>query len=334
MKPKKTTGEGKRKIMSQSLLLLILIAALCIIATLVNPRFIHLSNLINILQQISVLGVVASGVGMLLIAGEIDISVGSQVSLMGIVMAAIIQKGGQIPPDAPNAWFIAWSIPIAIIVTFIIGAVLGFINGITVIKSRAASFIITLGFGSVYKGIALLISHGGSFMLFGKFETLGRVKIFNFLPVSILFFFGVVILTYVILKYTRYGRFIYAIGGNRTAAFVSGINTNRVTMNGFIIVGILNALAALILISRVGTALATTADAYSLDALASVVVGGIAITGGKGKALDIFLGVLLIGLVSNALVIMNINPYLRSMVIGLIIIIAVTFRGLSDKRIS
>jgi len=332
MKPKKTAGEGKGKRMDQSLLLLILIVALCIITTLVNPRFINITNLINILQQISVLGIVACGVGMLLIASEIDISVGAQVSLMGIVLANIIQKGGEIPPDAPNAWLIEWSIPIAIVVTFIMGAVLGFINGITVIKSRAASFIITLGFGSVYTGIALLVSGGGSFMLFGRFETLGRVKIFNFLPVSILFLFGVVILTYVILKYTKYGRFLYSAGGNRMAAFVSGINTNSVIMKGFIIVGILNALAALILISRVGTALATTAGAYSLDALASVVVGGVAITGGKGNALSIFLGVLLIGLVSNALVIMNINPYFRSMAIGLIIIIAVTFSGLSDER--
>jgi ribose transport system permease protein len=332
MKPNLTTGEGKRKRMGQSLLLLILIVSLCIIATLVNPRFIHINNLINILQQVSVLGIVAFGVGMLLISGEIDISVGAQVSLMGIILAGIIQKGGGIPPDSPNAWFTAWSIPIAVVVTFIIGAVLGFINGITVIKSRAISFIITLGLSLVYKGIALIISGGASFSLFGKFETLGRVRLFNFLPISVLFLLGVGIISHVILKYSSYGRFLYSVGGNRKAAFVSGIKVTRVTMQGFIIVGLLNALAALILISRVGSALATTAESYSLDALASVIVGGIVITGGKGNALNIFLGVILIGLVGNALVVMNINPYFRDMAIGLITIIAVTFRGLSDAR--
>ena len=328
----KQTGEGRKIRMNQSLLLAIMIVALCIIATLVNPRFIRITNLINILQQVSVLGIIACGVGMLLIAGEIDISVGSMVSLMGIILAMIIQKGGEIDPEGPRAWMINWSIPFTIVVTFAVGAVLGFINGITVIKSRAASFIITLGFGSVYKGLALLISGGASFTLYGRFEALGRGRIFDFLPISILFLFGVVILTFVLLKYTKYGRFLYSIGGNRKAAFVSGINTTRVTIRGFVMVGLLNALAALILISRTGTALAVTAEAYSLDALASVVVGGIAITGGKGNALSIFLGVLLIGLVGNALVVMNVNPYVRGVAIGLIIIIAVTVSGLSDRQ--
>lgn len=332
MERKKKITEGKRRRLNQSLVLAMMIVGLCIIATIVNPRFIRVTNLINILQQISVLGIIASGVGMLLIAGEIDISVGSMVSLMGIVLAMILEKSGAIPPDAPNAWMTNWAVPLTILATFIIGALCGFINGITVIKSRAASFIITLGFGSVYKGIALLVSGGASFSLYGRFEALGRGRIFNYLPISILFLFGIVVLTHVLLKYSKYGRFLYAIGGNRKAAFVSGINTTRVTLRGFIMVGVFNALAALILISRTGTALATTAEAYSLDALASVVVGGVAITGGKGNALSIFLGVLLIGLVSNALVVMNVNPYMRGVAIGLIIIIAVSVSGLSEQR--
>jgi len=332
MERKKKITEGKRRRLNQSLVLAMMIVGLCIIATIVNPRFIRVTNLINILQQISVLGIIASGVGMLLIAGEIDISVGSMVSLMGIVLAMILEKSGAIPPDAPNAWMTNWAVPLTILATFIIGALCGFINGITVIKSRAASFIITLGFGSVYKGIALLVSGGASFSLYGRFEALGRGRIFDYLPISILFLFGIVVLTHVLLKYSKYGRFLYAIGGNRKAAFVSGINTTRVTLRGFIMVGIFNALAALILISRTGTALATTAEAYSLDALASVVVGGVAITGGKGNAFSIFLGVLLIGLVSNALVIMNVNPYMRGVAIGLIIIIAVSVSGLSEQR--
>jgi ribose/xylose/arabinose/galactoside ABC-type transport system permease subunit len=332
MERKKKITEGKRRRLNQSLVLAMMIVGLCIIATIVNPRFIRVTNLINILQQISVLGIIASGVGMLLIAGEIDISVGSMVSLMGIVLAMILEKSGAIPPDAPNAWMTNWAVPLTILATFIIGALCGFINGITVIKSRAASFIITLGFGSVYKGIALLVSGGASFSLYGRFEALGRGRILDYLPISILFLFGIVVLTHVLLKYSKYGRFLYAIGGNRKAAFVSGINTTRVTLRGFIMVGVFNALAALILISRTGTALATTAEAYSLDALASVVVGGVAITGGKGNALSIFLGVLLIGLVSNALVIMNVNPYMRGVAIGLIIIIAVSVSGLSEQR--
>jgi len=332
MKELKTGKKREPFKLNQSLLLLIMIIAVCLVATIVNPRFLRIGNLVNILQQISVLGIIACGVGMLLIAGQIDISVGNQVSLMGIIMALIIQYGGQIAPDAPHAWFIQWSIPIAVVVTFLMGTALGALTGFVVLKSGAHSFIVTLALGSVYRGIALLISGGGSFTLYGRFELLGRTRLFNFLPVAIIFLLIVVALTFILLKYTRYGRFLYSIGGNRKAAYVSGIKTTAVTMRAFITVGMLNALAALILISRVGTALANTADAYSLDSLAAIVVGGVAITGGKGSALSIFLGVLLIGIVGNALVVMNVNPHLRGIFIGLIIIGSVTFSGLSEQR--
>jgi len=333
METKKSVVEGKRRrSVSQSLVLVMLIVLLAAVATAVNPRFLKVTNIINIFQQIAVLGIVASGVGMLLVAGEIDISVGTQVSLMGVILAMIIQKVLGLPQGNVAAWRVTFAIPIAVIFTFIVGFILGLINGIIVIKSRAASFIITLGFMLVYKGTALITSGGASYMLFGKFETLGRGKVLNYIPISIIFLLGVIVVAHVVLKYFRYGRFLYAIGGNKKAAYVSGINTGRVTVTAYIAVGLLNALAALILISRVGSALATTGDSYALDALASVIVGGVAITGGKGNALSIFLGVVLIGLIGNALVIMNVNPYMRDVVIGFIIIAAVTISTLSGER--
>jgi len=332
MNIKALAKEGPRKRMGQSTMLVILIVVLAIVATIVNPKFLRITNIINIFQQVSILGIVACGVGMLLVSGHIDISVGPQVSLMGIILAGIIQKVGGLPPDAPNAWLAPFAIPMAFVVSFIVGFMLGLANGITVIKSRVTSFIITLGFGSVYKGFALLISGGASFMLFGRFEWLGRGRVLNFIPIPILFFIGIVIITHIVLKFLRYGRFLYAIGGNRKAAYVSGINTDRIILTGYVVVGLLNALAALILISRVGSALATTGDAYSLDALASVIVGGVAITGGKGNALSFFLGVVLIGMLGNALIIMNVNPYLRDVVIGFIIIAAVSISHFTSER--
>jgi ribose transport system permease protein len=321
-----------RKGINQSFLLITLIAVICIIATVVNPRFMRISNIINIFQQVSVLGIIACGVGMLLISGDIDISVGAQVSLIGIIIALIIEKMGGIAPGEPNAWMASYAIPLAVVAAFAVGALLGLINGLIVIKSGVTSFIITLGLGTIYKGIALLISGGASYMLFGRFEFLGRGRILGVIPVAIFFFLGVVVLSYIILRYTRYGRFLYALGGNKKAAFVSGIKHKRVTLQAYIMVGLLNGLAALILISRVGSALATTGEAYSLDALAAIIVGGVILTGGKGSAVNIFLGVLLIGLVGNALVIMNVNPYLRGIAIGTIIIAAVTISNATGKR--
>jgi len=220
MKIRIRSGEGHKVKISQSTMLIILIVMLALVATIVNPKFLRIVNIINIFQQISVLGIVACGVGMLLVSGQIDISVGPQISLIGIILAMIIQKVGGLPPDAPNAWLAHWAIPMAIVVSFAVGFLLGLINGITVIKSRVTSFIITLGFGSVYKGAALLISGGASYMLFGRFELLGRGRILNFIPIAILFFIGVVIVTHIVLKFLRYGRFLYAIGGNRKASWM------------------------------------------------------------------------------------------------------------------
>ncbi len=325
--------EGKRTgKLSQSMILVGLILVICAITAVVNPRFLRVQNLINIFQQISILGIVSCGIGMLLVAGQIDISVGTQISLMGVILSMVIQKMLALPDGGAPAWQAALAYPAAVAAAFGVGALLGLINGIVVIKSRAASFIITLGFMTVYSGVALLVSGGASYMLFGRFELLGRGRILDVVPVAIPIFLGVVVVTYIVLKYFRYGRFLYAIGGNRKAAYVSGINTNRITVTAYVVVGLLNALAALILISRVGSALATTGDSYALDSLAAVIVGGVALNGGKGNALSIFLGVVLIGLISNALIIMNVNPYVRNVVIGLIIISAVTVGELTSER--
>ena len=325
--------EGRQgRPMSQAIVLIGLIVVICVVTAIVNPRFLRVQNLINIFQQIAILGIVACGIGMLLVAGQIDISVGTQMSLMGVVLSMIIQKMMGLPDGTAPAWQSALAIPLAIVVTFAVGIVLGLINGLTVVKSRAASFIITLGFSTAYHGAALLTSGGASYMLFGKFELLGRGRILGIIPISILFFLGMVIITFVVLRYFRYGRFLYAIGGNKKAAFVSGINTDRTTVIAYIIVGLCNALAAIILISRVGSALATTGDSYALDSLAAVIVGGVALAGGKGTAVNIFLGVLLVGLISNALIIMNVNPFARDVVIGLIIVAAVTVGEISGRR--
>ncbi len=317
---------------TQSFVLIIIIVAICVVTSIVNPRFLRIQNIINIFQQISILGIVASGIGMLLVAGQIDISVGSQISLMGVLIGMIIEKWVGKPIAGVQAWQAAAAVPLAVVVTIVMGFLMGLINGLVVIKSRAASFIITLGFMTAYHGGALLASGGYGYSLYGHFELIGRGRIFDVIPIPILFFLGVVLIAFFVLKYFRYGRFLYAIGGNRKAAYVSGINTNRITVIAFVVVGLCDALAALILISRVGATTATTGDSYGLDALAAVIVGGVALAGGKGNALNIFLGVMLIGLISNALIIMTIDPYMRDVIIGVIIIIAVTISQFTSER--
>lgn len=308
----------KSILLSQTSFLLLFIMVLGILVAIINPNFRNIRNIINIFQQVSVLGIMSAGVGMLLISGEFDISIGSQLSVIGVVMAMIIEKMG--------------NIPLSIIAAILIGLVLGIVNGITVVKSKAASFIITLGFMVAYKGLALVISHGYAYRLKGQFTYLGRGRIMGFLPIQVIVFITVILLTYIILRYTKYGRLLYAIGGNREAAYVSGIKTERNIIIAYAGVGVLTGLSALVLISQLGAAYPNTGDPFALNALAAVVVGGTAITGGKGSALGIFLGVLTFGLISNALNVLNVNAYWREVVLGLIIISAVTISKLSLEK--
>jgi ribose transport system permease protein len=332
-KPAESRLAGKRRAAGgQSLVLILIAVAICVVTAIVNPRFLRVQNLINILQQISILGIVACGIGMLLVAGQIDISAGSQISLMGIILALVIQKMLGNPGTAVPPLQAALAYPAAVGVTVLLGLLMGLINGVVVIASRASSFIITLGFMTAYHGAALLSGSGTGYPMNGRFELIGRGRIFDLIPIPILFFLGAVLVTFFVLRNFRYGRHLYAIGGNRSAAFVSGIKTTRITITAFVVVGLCNALAALILISRVGFAQENTGGSYGLDALAAVIVGGLSLTGGKGNALNILLGVLLIGLITNALVIMRVSPYARDLVMGLIIIIAVTIAQRSGER--
>jgi ribose/xylose/arabinose/galactoside ABC-type transport system permease subunit len=325
----------KTRGLSQSIALLIVIAAVAAVTTAVNPRFIRVQNLVNILQQVSILGIVACGVGMLLVSGNIDISVGSQISFMGIVTALVINGmfGGEPGTKVVvPAWRAALAIPLAVAVTVALGFLVGLVNGLVVVKSRVASFIITLGFLTVYHGAALVAGKGTGYPVSPRFEQLGRGRLFDVVPVPVLIFLAAIGITAVVLKYFRYGRKLYAIGGNRKAAFVSGIGTGRLTVAAFVVVGLCDALAALILVSRVGLAQSNISDSYALDALAAVVVGGMSITGGKGSAVNILLGVLLIGLISNALIIMRVSPNARDLVMGGIVIAAVSLSQRGAER--
>ncbi|MFW6139614.1 MAG: ABC transporter permease [Spirochaetota bacterium] len=307
----------KSLFLNQTSYLLIFIIVLGVVVALINPNFRNIRNIINILQQISVLGIVSAGIGMLLISGNIDISVGSQISTIGVVLAMIIEVLG--------------NIPLAVVVALFLGLTMGVVNGLTVVKSRVHSFIISLGFMIAYQGLAMVISHGYAYQLMGKFQFLGREKLGGFLPVMVLIFFAVIIATYVILRFTKYGRMLYAIGGNRTAAYVSGIKTERYIVIAYAVVGLLCGLSALILISQLGAAYPNTGTGYALDALAAVIVGGTLITGGRGSALGLLLGVIIFGMISNALNVLNVSAYWRDVVLGMIIISAVTISRLSAE---
>jgi ribose transport system permease protein len=302
---------------TQSGFLIAFILALGVVITIVNPNFIRPQNIINILGQISIVGIVSVGMGMVLIGGEFDISVGSQISLVGSVLAIIITTTG--------------NYALAVAAALLLGTALGFTNGIIVTKSRCASFIITLGTRAAYHGMVLVVTRGRNFSLQGKFEFLGRSTI-GPIPFPVIIFFLVLILAFITLKYTRFGRTLFTAGGNAKAAYLSGVNVDWYKIITYTLCGVLTALASLVLISKLGASYPNTGDGYEMDALASIVVGGVSLWGGKGSAWGIFLGVVVFGVMSNSLNMVNVSPYFREIFIGAIIILASVLSRLGEAK--
>jgi ribose transport system permease protein len=305
----------KRTLLSnQWSFLLIVVAILSIIAGTINPRYWWLGNITNLLGQISVLILAACGATILIISGNFDISVGANIGLSSVVMA-ILMRNGLFPPLAAT-------------VGVFISVLCGTSIGAAAILFQAPSFIISLAAIGVFQGIALFITQGTIQTIYGQFETLGGAKIFNFLPllfVIALAGYGVI---HFVLSHTQLGRSVYAIGNNPKAAYLAGINVNRRKLIFFAINGLFIGVASMLLLSRVGAAQPSTGTGIELQAIGSVVIGGTPMSGGKGNALGTFCGVLLWGVIGNALNMMRVDPYIQDVVIGLLIIFAVAVSSL------
>lgn len=294
---------------NQIFFLTILIFILGAVATIFNPRFLSIQNLMNILQQNSILAIVSIGAALVMISGNFDISVGYMVSLATTVISVLIYNGF-------NTLF-------ATTTGFLICILCGLFNGLIIAKTRTPSFIITLASMSIFYGASLIVTGGASHSMGGKFVFLGRGNLFGVIPMPIVIMIVIFIIIYLLLRFTKLGRRIYAIGGNEAAAYLSGVDTDTVKIIIYIINGALVGIASLVLVSKLGSAQPTTGQGIELKAIAAVVIGGVPLTGGKGTALGTFLGVILTGLISNILNILNISAYYQQIVLGIIIIIAV-----------
>jgi ribose transport system permease protein len=305
----------RRRLLShQWSFLLLVVVILSIIAGTVNSRYWWLGNLSNLLGQISVLSLVACGATILIISGNFDISVGANIGLSSVVMA-MLMRNGVFPPLAA---FIG--VLISIICASLIGA--------ASILFQAPSFIISLAAIGVFQGIALFITQGTIQTIYGQFETLGGLKLFNFIPLLFLVALLGYAVIHFILAHTQLGRSVYAIGNNQRAAYLAGINVNRKKMVFFALNGLFVGTAAMLLLSRVGAAQPSTGTGIELQAIGSVVIGGAPMSGGKGNVAGTFCGVLLWGVIGNALNMVRVNAYIQDVIIGLLIIFAVAVSSL------
>ena len=214
---------------------------------------------------------------------------------------------------------------------FIVAVLSQFINGVIIATTRCIPIIITLGMMSVYQGLALLVTGGYTQNLKGTFQFLGRGQVL-YIPVPVLVLLAVNVLAFLFLKYTKFGRRVYVLGANENAAYVSGINilSNKILV--YTVHGITAGIASLVLVSRIGSAIAVMGNGYELRSIAAAVIGGVSIMGGEGTVLGAFLGVMLLGLISNALNILNVPSSFQNVALGVVIVFAVIISTMGSKR--
>ncbi|CAN5678019.1 ABC transporter permease [soil metagenome] len=299
----------------QWFLLLLVIVAISVFTGLNNSRFYSRANLLNILEQVSVLGLVAAGATILIVSGNFDISVGAVIGLAAVIMAKMIAGGS--------------NLLLAVGVGIAIGIACSLTNGFLSIAFKAPSFIISLAMIGVYHGIALATTEGTIQTIYGQFEGLGSKDVFGLIPLIFLISVGGYVFIHVIMKHTALGRALFAIGSNPNAAFLAGINVRRRTLSFFALNGLLVGAAAVLLLSRLGAALPSTGTGLELTAIGAAVIGGIPITGGRGDAIGTFFGVLLMGVISNSLNMLRVSPYHQEIATGTVIIGAI---GISFLR--
>jgi ribose transport system permease protein len=310
----------KRKTQFQSNVMGILGAflVLCLILSIASRHFLTSANLLNVLQQISINFTIAIGMSFIILLGGIDLSVGSNTAFCGLIIGLLIKN-------------VHLSVGLSIFIGILCASMIGLVNGFFITIFNLPPFIATLGIMSVARGAAYTITSGQPIYTFPEsfLAITGRVAgipLVTSLVMVLLFAIGAYV-----LKYTRYGRYLYAIGGNENCAHLSGINVKVIKCTAYVISGFCCGIAAVLLTSRLDSAVPTNAEGAEMDAIAAVVIGGISMSGGEGNLSGTVIGAMIIGVIANGLNLLNVPQGAQRMVKGIIIVAAVIFDVLRRK---
>lgn len=298
----------------------IILAVEIIIFSLISSNFLTINNLLSVGRQVSFIGIAAVGATLLMIAGGIDISNGAMLALSGVICTYLMVHYG-LP------------IAVSVIVSLVIGVIFGAISGIASAKFHVSPFISTLGMATILKGIAYLIT--GSKPVFGfdqSFKFLGQGYIFKFFPLPLLIMIIVFVFGYWVLNHTTIGRYIYAIGGNKEAARLAGINTAKYTILVFATSGFFAAGAGVLMAARLGSGQPSIGTDFPMDVITAIVLGGVNITGGTGKISGVVAGVFIMGILSTGMIIAGLNDYWQWVVKGIVLIFAVAMSFIGNKN--
>jgi len=299
---------------------------LFLILSITTESFLTVENLLNIGRQISILGIVSAGMGMLLICGQIDISVGSVYALSAIITAKLLISTG--------------NTILALLGGLAVGLIIGLINGFMIIKIGMPAFIATFGMLNIARGICLILTEGYPITLFVQninqvsnpgFFFIGQGLLFGIIPMEFIFMIAVFIIIGLLLHKTNFGIHTYAIGNNKRACFVSGIKVDSISYILYILTSILASLAGILGLSFIGSISPTSGDGLEFEVLAAIVIGGVSFAGGEGSIFGIILGVILFGVIRNGLILLGIGQFWQVLIIGLVTVGAVAYDSINVK---
>lgn len=295
---------------------------LCVAITFAAPAFASHKNILNLLRQSSIIGIIATGMTFVIISGNFDVSVGAVAALSGAITMKLITMNTAIPVFA------------AVLIAISVCAAVGVINGLAVAKVNIPSLIATMATVSVVKGAMLMFTGGYPITkTVPVLDKLGNGYLLG-IPIPVIVFVFVVIISFIVLTKTRFGRYIYSVGGNEEASKLNGINVDSYKIKVFVINAVLAALAGIVLVGRMGTASPAAGDGYDMDAIASVVIGGTSVAGGSGSVLKTVIGVLLMSVINNSFNLLGVDMYFQYIFKGLIILIAVGADSYGKKKLA
>lgn len=305
---------------SQPFILFIFIILVAVVTNSVNSKFLTFSTINSILGQAAGLGLVSAGATILVISGHFDISTGRMVGLSMCAMALMLNAGVN---------------PVLVsLAGILICMACSVFNGAVSIAFNAPSFVVTLATQNIYYSIALLLTNGYMQTLYGKYRTLASYSIFGLIPLIYLILALGFAAVYFLLKHTRTGRQVYAIGSNENAAYISGINIKFSKLKFFALSGILVGIASMLMLSRISAAQATTGYGMETEAIGAVVIGGSSINGGKGGVVGTFFGVILLSMISTAINMLHINAFYEYMVYGIVILLALAITAARNYTVA
>jgi ribose/xylose/arabinose/galactoside ABC-type transport system permease subunit len=288
---------------------------MCVVLSFATDAFLTTNNILNVLRQISINGIIAVGMTFVIITGGIDLSVGSIVGLASVVAASFAH------PDT-------YPLFVPILAGLLVGLLCGGVNGILIARWKVAPFIVTLGMMTAARGMTMVYTNGRPVInLSDGYNFVGGGYIVG-IPLPVIILILVALIGFFVLKYTKFGRHVYAVGGNEHSANVSGVRVKPVKVAVYCIVGLAAGLAGIVLSSRVMSGSPVLGTGYELDAIAAVVIGGTSLFGGVGSIVGTLVGVLIIGTMNNGLDLLNVSSYYQQVAKGVIIILAV----LLDKK--